>query len=174
MGNDTLFEMDPVPAQAGFRGPQAATAAGITYRQLDYWDRCGLVTPSLRAAKGSGSQRLYGFRDVVNLRMVKRLLDTGIALQQIRKAVGHLAEAGVDDLSGVTLLSDGVTIYTCTENNDILDLLAGGQGMFAIGLSALTGETTAALIGLPFETPATSDAPIGEDSTQHRPRLRAV
>ena len=78
-------------AQVGYRGPTACSAAGITYRQLDYWARTGLVEPSVRAAHGSGSQRLYSFRDILVLKVVKRLLDTGISLQQIRAAVRHLS-----------------------------------------------------------------------------------
>ena len=65
------------PAEIGYRGPTACSAAGITYRQLDYWARTGLVEPSVRAAHGSGSQRLYSFRDILVLKVVKRLLDTG-------------------------------------------------------------------------------------------------
>ena len=94
--DDDLPKLD---ATAGYRGPTAQRAAGITYRQLDYWARTGLVEPSIRGAAGSGSQRLYGFRDVLVLKVVKRLLDTGVSLQQIRVAVEHLRERGVDDLS---------------------------------------------------------------------------
>jgi len=83
----------------GYRGPTACHAAGITYRQLDYWARTGLLEPSVRAAQGSGSQRLYSFRDILVLKVVKRLLDTGISLQQIRAAVQHLRDRGTDDLA---------------------------------------------------------------------------
>src|SRR3954465_2521953 len=93
----------------GFRGAVAARAAGITYRQLDYWARTGLVEPGIRGATGSGSQRLYGFRDILVLKVVKRLLDTGVSLQNIRVAVNHLRERGVEDLAQITLMSDGAT-----------------------------------------------------------------
>ena len=89
---------DPLPeldVNTGYRGPIACRAAGITYRQLDYWARTGLVEPSIRGAKGSGSQRLYAFRDILLLKIVKRLLDTGVSLQQIRTAVDALHERGV-------------------------------------------------------------------------------
>ena len=72
-----LFEARPAAEDGSYRGPQACSAAGITYRQLDYWARTGLVTPSVCAASGSGTQRLYSFRDVLVLRVVKRLLDAG-------------------------------------------------------------------------------------------------
>lgn len=78
----------------GYRGPTACKAAGITYRQLDYWARTGIVEPSVRTAGGSGTQRLYGFRDILVLKVVKRLLDTGVSLQQIRVAIAHLRERG--------------------------------------------------------------------------------
>src|SRR4026207_239298 len=68
----------------GYRGPTPRAVAGITYRQLDYWARTGLVVPSVRDASGSGTQRLYSFRDIVVLKVVKRLLDAGGALQDIR------------------------------------------------------------------------------------------
>ena len=87
-------ELKAAPEDVGYRGPTACAAAGITYRQLDYWARTGLVEPSVRAASGSGSQRLYGFRDILVLKVVKRLLDTGISLQQIRTAVAYLGERG--------------------------------------------------------------------------------
>src|SRR5438105_13340171 len=92
---------------AGYRGPTACKAAGITYRQLDYWARTGLVEPTVRGATGSGTQRLYSFRDILILKIIKRLLDAGISLQQIRTAVSHLRARGTDDLTRVTLMSDG-------------------------------------------------------------------
>ena len=82
----------------GYRGPTACAAAGITYRQLDYWARTGLVAPSVRTATGSGTQRLYSFRDILVLKVVKRLLDTGVSLQNIRKAVDHLRTRGIKEL----------------------------------------------------------------------------
>src|SRR5438105_10134453 len=99
---------------AGYRGPTACKAAGITYRQLDYWARTGLVEPTIRGAAGSGSQRLYGFRDILVLKLVKRLLDTGISLQQIRTAVEQLRNWGITDLAQTTLMSDGASVYLCT------------------------------------------------------------
>ena len=133
-GDETLtMHSDDV----GYRGPTACAAAGITYRQLDYWARTGLVEPSVRAAHGSGSQRLYSFRDICVLKVVKRLLDTGISLQQIRAAVIHLRDRGTADLARLTLMSDGVTVYECTSTDEVVDLLAGGQGVFGIALGRI-------------------------------------
>lgn len=133
----------------GYRGPVACNAAGITYRQLDYWARTGLVAPSIRTASGSGSQRLYSFKDILVLKVVKRLLDTGISLQNVRTAVDHLRQRGVDDLANITLLSDGTTVYECTSAEEVVDLLAGGQGVFGIAVSGALKELTGSLAHLP-------------------------
>jgi DNA-binding transcriptional MerR regulator len=135
--------------EVGYRGPTACAAAGISYRQLDYWARTGLVEPSVRAAHGSGSQRLYGFRDILVLKVVKRLLDTGISLQQIRAAVQHLHDRGTEDLAQVTLMSDGVSVYECTSPDEVVDLLAGGQGVFGIALGRVWQEVAGELAELP-------------------------
>lgn len=109
-----LFPDDSVPDElVGYRGPSACQIAGITYRQLDYWARTSLVVPSIRSAAGSGSQRLYSFKDILVLKIVKRLLDTGISLHNIRVAVDHLRQRGVQDLANITLFSDGTTVYEC-------------------------------------------------------------
>jgi DNA-binding transcriptional MerR regulator len=139
------------PENVGYRGPTACAAAGITYRQLDYWARTALVEPSVRAAHGSGSQRLYSFRDILVLKVVKRLLDTGISLQQIRAAVDHLSDRGTSDLARLTLMSDGVTVYECTSADEVVDLLAGGQGVFGIALGRIWQEVDGTLAELPAE-----------------------
>jgi DNA-binding transcriptional MerR regulator len=148
------------PEDVGYRGPTACTAAGITYRQLDYWARTGLVEPTVRAARGSGSQRLYGFRDILVLKVVKRLLDTGISLQQIRAAVTYLREQGATDLAQVTLMSDGVSVYECTSADEVVDLLQGGQGVFGIALGRVWQEVEGSLAELPAER-ADAGAPDG-------------
>ena len=137
------------PAEVGYRGPTACAAAGITYRQLDYWARTGLVEPSVCAAHGSGSQRLYSFRDILVLKVVKRLLDTGISLQQIRTAVQHLRDRGSAGLAQVTLMSDGVSVYECTTADEVVDLLQGGEGMFGIAIGRVWREVEGDLAVLP-------------------------
>jgi DNA-binding transcriptional MerR regulator len=142
-------DADADSGDVGYRGPIACAAAGITYRQLDYWARTGLVEPSVRAAHGSGSQRLYSFRDILVLKVVKRLLVTGISLQQIRAAVQHLRDRGTGDLAQVTLMSDGVTVYECTSADEVVDLLQGGQGVFGIALGRVWREVEGDLAVLP-------------------------
>ena len=187
---DALFEADEAlgtsrdadagSADVGYRGPTACAAAGITYRQLDYWARTALVEPSVRAAHGSGSQRLYSFRDILVLKVVKRLLDTGISLQQIRAAVQHLRDRGSEDLAQVTLMSDGVSVYECTSADEVVDLLQGGQGVFGIALGRVWREVEGDLAVLPAVRaedgfvavdPAGSGSAVGHDDLAKR-RLR--
>ena len=144
-------QLAPLPADVGYRGQTACAAAGISYRQLDYWARTGLVEPSVRPARGSGSQRLYGFRDILVLRVVKRLLDTGISLQQIRAAVTYLREHGATDLAQITLMSDGASVYACTSPDEVVDLLQGGQGVFGIALGRVWQEVEGTLADLPAD-----------------------
>ena len=153
--------------QIGYRGPTACSAAGITYRQLDYWARTGLVVPSVRSASGSGSQRLYSFKDILVLKVVKRLLDTGVSLQNIRNAVTYLRRRGVDDLARVTLLSDGTTVYECTSAEEVVDLLRGGQGVFGIAVSGALRELVGSLAHLPGER-AHADSDPGIDAADDR------
>jgi DNA-binding transcriptional MerR regulator len=141
----------------GFRGPIACSAAGITYRQLDYWARTGLVEPSVRPATGSGTQRLYGFRDILMLKVVKRLLDTGVSLQNIRASIDHLRSRGVQDLTNLTLMSDGVSVYACTSPDEVIDLVRGGQGVFGIAVGRVWEEVEGTLATLPME-PLETDA----------------
>ena len=143
----------PADGAFGYRGPIACAAAGITYRQLDYWARTGLVEPTVRSATGSGTQRLYGFRDILLLKVIKRLLDAGISLQQIRTAVAHLRARGTDDLTRVTLMSDGASVYECTSNDEVIDLLQGGQGVFGIAVGRVWREVEGSLAALPSERP---------------------
>ncbi|WP_438823259.1 MerR family transcriptional regulator [Nocardioides imazamoxiresistens] len=144
-------DVSPLPSDLGYRGPTACNAAGITYRQLDYWARTGLVEPAIRGAKGSGSQRLYSFRDILILKIIKRLLDAGISLPQIRTAISHLRERGTDDLTRVTLMSDGASVYECTTNDEVIDLLQGGQGVFGIAIGGVWREIEGSLAELPSE-----------------------
>jgi DNA-binding transcriptional MerR regulator len=137
--------VSPEEMEIGYRGATACSAAGITYRQLDYWARTGLVEPSIRTASGSGTQRLYGFRDILVLKIVKRLLDAGVSLQNIRTAVDHLRSRGVTELERITLMSDGASIYECASPDEIIDLLQGGQGVFGIAVGKVWHEVEGSL-----------------------------
>jgi DNA-binding transcriptional MerR regulator len=169
-----LFDDDvaPMPENVGYRGPTACNVAGITYRQLDYWARTGLVEPTVRTAGGSGTQRLYSFRDVLLLKVIKRLLDAGVSLQQIRVAVHHLRERGTDDLTGVTLMSDGASVYECRSANEVIDLLQGGQGVFGIALGGVWREIEGTLSTLPSERAERTDEPHPDDELAVRRHAR--
>jgi DNA-binding transcriptional MerR regulator len=160
--------LDPHPGVAedgvGYRGVMACHAAGISYRQLDYWARTGLVVPSVRDASGSGTQRLYSFRDIVVLKVVKRLLDAGVSLQNIRKAIETLRSRGVEDLAGITLISDGTTVYECRSPEEVVDLLQGGQGVFGIAIAGAFKEIQGTLSHLPAE--AAVDGTVGDGEVQ--------
>lgn len=130
-GQPAIERLAPTSELIGYRGPTACAAAGITYRQLDYWARTGLLEPSVRSAYPATSQRLYSFRDILLLKIVKRLLDAGVSLQNIRVAVAHLQAAEQGDLAGMTLMCDGATVYECTTPQQVVDLLKGGQGCSA-------------------------------------------
>src|SRR5690554_318631 len=171
--SDGLTELDK---NAGYRGPTACKVAGITYRQLDYWARTGLVEPSVKAATGSGTQRLYGFHDILVLRVVKRLLDSGVSLQQIRVAVGSLRERGVEDLSRITLMSDGASVYECTSDDEVIDLVQGGQGVFGIALGKVWRELEGSLSALPAdpgEAPGTGVSHVDELAERRSKRTNA-
>lgn len=152
---------DPHQGGDGYRGPTACQIVGITYRQLDYWARTGLVVPTLRGAAGSGSQRLYSFTDVLVLKVVKRLLDAGVSLQNIRLAVEHLRAHGVRDLAEITLFSDGITIYECRSPDEITDVLRGGQGVFGIALGGAMREITGTIQAFPTERQSQTATLIG-------------
>ncbi|MFV0425974.1 MAG: MerR family transcriptional regulator [Beutenbergiaceae bacterium] len=166
---DTLPDLDN---DTGYRGPTACRAASITYRQLDYWARTGLVEPSIRPATGSGTQRLYSFRDILVLKVVKRLLDTGVSLQQIRSAVEHLRDRGVEDLANITLMSDGASVYECTSADEVIDLVQGGQGVFGIAVGRVWREVEGSLAEFPTERAADTDQ--REDELARRRRARKI
>lgn len=143
--------MSQTDLEVGYRGATACAAAGITYRQLDYWARTSLVEPSIRSAGGSGTQRLYGFRDILVLKIVKRLLDAGVSLQNIRTAVDHLRGRGVTELERITLMSDGASIYECASADEMYDLVQGGQGVFGIAVGKVWHEVEGSLSNLQGE-----------------------
>ncbi|HWO67471.1 MAG TPA: MerR family transcriptional regulator [Umezawaea sp.] len=171
-----LFPDSSLPDEyVGYRGPAACQISGITYRQLDYWARTGLVNPTIRSAQGSGSQRLYSFKDILVLKVVKRLLDTGVSLQNIRVAVDHLRKRGVQDLARITLFSDGTTVYECTSPEEVVDLLQGGQGVFGIAVSGAMREISGTIHEFPAErADGVEIEAVSNDELSQRRRNRAI
>ena len=169
---EPLFEMNTLAGTAvpavGYRGPQVCQIAGITYRQLDYWTRTDLIHPSVAEATGSGSQRLYGFRDLVLIKIIKGLLDTGISLQNVRKALVQLDQLDATELSGITLFSDGKTVYQCRSAEEVIDLLAGGQGVFGIAVPGLVAQLTGDLTSIRAHTSGEEAALAGDQLAARR------
>jgi DNA-binding transcriptional MerR regulator len=119
--------------EQGFRGPQVCKIVGITYRQLDYWARTDLVRPSVMDANGSGTQRLYSFRDLLELKVIKQMLDAGISLQSARKAVESL-RGFRKDLASARIVIQGASVVLAETDAQVMDLLRGGQGVLSVVL----------------------------------------
>ena len=118
--------------KSGFSGPMVCRLTGVTYRQLDYWARTNLVTPSITAAKGSGSKRTYGYSDLLEVKVIKSLLTSGVSLSRARQAVECLRNSlGADLASSSLVLSDAGSVLA-RDDGDLVDLLRGGQGVFNI------------------------------------------
>jgi DNA-binding transcriptional MerR regulator len=139
-------------AEAGYRGPQVCKIVGITYRQLDYWARTGLVRPSVMDANGSGTQRLYSYRDLVELKVIKQMLDAGISLQSARKAVDAL-RAFDHELASVRIVIQGPNIVLAQSDEQVMDLLRGGQGVLSMVLEIEPlQQTITQAVQLAFDT----------------------
>jgi DNA-binding transcriptional MerR regulator len=159
---------------SGYRGPQTCKIVGITYRQLDYWTRTGLVTPSVQEATGSGSQRLYSFNDLLQLKVIKSLTDAGASLQKVRQAIDYVRDNLDDDWSKVTIVTDGSGVHAYTSDAEVIDLLRRGQGV--LGAIVAVGRIRDQLAGTLRELrPATvesgygpKDATAGEASGETR------
>jgi DNA-binding transcriptional MerR regulator len=148
----------------GYRGPQVCSIVGITYRQLDYWARTGLLHPSISQARGSGSQRVYSYSDLVQLKVIKRLLDSGVSLQAARRAIDCLRSAG-EDLATANLVIDDRRSVLAHTGEEIIDLLKGGQTVLNIvPLGGLMSELEAAITGLGLSA-TTAEAPARPEGT---------
>jgi len=144
----------------GFRGPQVCEIVGITYRQLDYWARTDLIRPSLADAKGSGSQRRYSYRDLVDLKVIKSLLDAGVSLKQARTAIEYLRENLGEDLSSANLVLNGNGSILARNGDELIDILRNGQTVFSIvALAGVEEQVNDAIREL---RPAAGDTASGE------------
>ena len=136
---------DAEDTRRGYRGTVASKVAGITYRQLDYWARKQIVEPSITHSHGSGSRRLYSFKDVVILAVSKRLLDAGVNLQNVTAAIGFLSRRTTAQLADVTIMCDGQQVYECTTSEQMLNLLRSGKAVFGVSVGSLWHEIDEAL-----------------------------
>jgi DNA-binding transcriptional MerR regulator len=152
---------------AGFRGPQVCAIVGITYRQLDYWARTDLLRPSVADAKGSGSQRVYSYRDLVELKVIKSLLDAGVGLGAARRAITYLRSNLGEDLANANLVLSGENPLLVRDGGEILDLVREGQGVLNIvSLESMKNRIDSAIVEF---RPAETDTELSS-----MPLLRAV
>ncbi len=137
-GAGELFpETGTQPVTRGYKGTVASKVAGITYRQLDYWARRQIVEPSITPSHGSGSRRLYSFKDVVILAVSKRLLDAGINLQNVTTAISFLTQRTVEQLENITIMCDGQQVHECTDSEQMVALLQSGRAVFGVSVGSL-------------------------------------
>jgi DNA-binding transcriptional MerR regulator len=156
--------MDANKAEAGYRGPQVCSIVGITYRQLDYWARTDLLRPSVTEARGSGTQRRYSYADLLQLKVIKRLLDSGISLHSARRAIDCLRSSGEEVAAANLVIDEGRTVLA-RSGEEIIDLLKGGQGVLNIvPMAGVVSELQAAILKLglaPTAGPALAGAAPG-------------
>lgn len=142
----------------GFSGREAADIVGISYRQLDYWARTDLIRPSLADAKGSGSRRRYSYRDLIELKMIKTLLDAGQRLERVRKAFDYLRDIG-DDLTSVQLVMAGESVVLVRDSGELLDVVNKYQGQGVLNFLALDGVVEQVDAAIVEFRPVTADLP---------------
>ena len=142
---ELFSNVDTEEIKRGYRGTVASKVAGITYRQLDYWARKQIVEPSITPSHGSGSRRLYSFKDVVILAVSKKLLDAGVNLQNVTAAIGFLTQRGTDQLANVTIMCDGQNVHECTTSEQMLELLQSCKAVFAVSVGSLWHQIETAL-----------------------------
>jgi DNA-binding transcriptional MerR regulator len=164
--DNSLEAIDPQLAeQIGYSGTQTAKVVGISYRQLDYWARTDLIRPSLTDAAGSGSRRRYSYSDLLELKTIKKLIDAGIKLEQIRKVFEYLREHVATDIASAHIVIDGNSVVLC-DGDQLIDVLKHGQGVLnVLSLGGVKEELEADL------APISADAmaiPAGISPDVHR------
>ena len=157
----------PVPT-SGYSGNQAASVVGITYRQLDYWARTELVRPSITDARGSGSRRLYSYRNLLELRTVKSLLDAGIKLESVRDAFMYLRDRSDADITSAHLVISGSSVVLC-QGDELIDVVRKGQGVLnLLPLSQVKDQVDGQLISLVKDTEGLIDLKAPEKDSMKR------
>jgi DNA-binding transcriptional MerR regulator len=142
--------------ELGFSGTRAAKVVGISYRQLDYWARTDLIRPSISDANGSGSRRAYSYNDLLELKTIKKLLDAGIKLEQVRKVFDYLRQHVSTDIASAHIVIDGGSVMLC-DGDQLVDVLKHGQGVLnVLSLGGVRDELEADLA--PIEADADADA----------------
>jgi len=135
--------------QQGFSGKRTAEIVDITYRQLDYWARTDLVRPSMAEAAGSGSRRMYSYRDLLELKVIKALLDAGIRLEQVRKVFAYMRNSLGEDVASANLVIDGSSSVLVNTGEELIDLLQNGQGVLnVLPLAGVKEEVDSRIVSL--------------------------
>ena len=139
----------------GYSGAKAAEIVGITYRQLDYWARTDLVRPSLVDATGSGSRRQYSYRDLLELRVIKSLLDAGIKLESVREVFSYLRENLGEDVTTANLVIQGNQAVLVRDGGELIDLVKRGQGVLnVLPMAHVVDELETRIVELRPQSPA--------------------
>lgn len=153
-------------ALEGFRGPEVCKVVGVSYRQLDYWTRTNLIRASVAQARGSGTQRLYSYRDLVEVKVIKNLLDGGVSLRQARRAVEYLRDNLGEELSSVSLVIAGNNSVLAHTDGEIVDLVRRGQGVLNImALASVKEEIDAKILELEPRRVREASVPEGDRKT---------
>ncbi len=154
---------DRVDSHVGYSGKKTAEIVGISYRQLDYWARTDLIRPSLTDAAGSGSRRQYSYRNLLELKVVKNLLDSGIRLEQVREIFTYLQDELGEDIATANLVVNGSQPTLVRSGEEVIDLLQSGQGVLNIlPLSGVVDELDEKIIELFPEAETASAATPGD------------
>lgn len=147
-----------------FSGRQASVVVGISYRQLDYWARTNLIRPSAADAAGSGSRRQYTYKDLLELKVVKKLLDSGIKLTSVRDVFAYMREHVDTEISSAHIVIDGSSVILCDGDN-LVDVVRHGQGVLnVLPLSGVKEEVDRQIVTLDFRT----DTPEQEPTNNNR------
>jgi DNA-binding transcriptional MerR regulator len=145
--------------ELGYSGTQTAKVVGISYRQLDYWARTDLIRPSLSDATGSGSRRSYSYNDLLELKTIKKLLDAGIKLEQVRKVFEYLRKHVATDIAAAHIVIDGGSVMLC-DGDQLVDVLKHGQGVLnVLSMGGVRDELEADLAPLTSDTAASTAGP---------------
>ena len=146
-------------AKQSFSGSQAAQIAGITYRQLDYWARTNLIRPSLTDAKGSGSRRSYEYRDLLELKVIKQLLDAGIKLESVREVFNYLRSHVDTEIAAAHIVISGKAVVLC-QGDQLVDVVRNGQGVLnVLPLANIKSDVDAMIVSLAGRSTVTTPQP---------------
>ncbi|HBX09722.1 MAG: MerR family transcriptional regulator [Candidatus Microthrix sp.] len=152
-GTTPIEATPPKTVDQGYSGKRTAEIVGISYRQLDYWARTDLLRPSLSDATGSGSRRRYSYRDLLELKVIKSLLDSGIKLEQVRNVFSYVKERLGEDVTTANLVIQGTSSVLAGDGDELVDVLRNGQGVLnVLPLGTVQADLDASILSLHPQT----------------------